>query len=116
MSRLSTIQKPKVITVTVATAGSRQRLLTDPQSPYRFQTTVYFEADDDNSGKVFIGDENVADATYSTGLAAGEGSQWIGDQLGGTGAFFQSQLDLYNIWVDASANSQLVHVTVAVDA
>lgn len=114
-------QKPKVQTVTLATAGTRQRLVdvanpAEGQFP-RYAVSVYFECPSSNgSGSIYIGDENVSSTVYSTKLKADQGSQWVGDQVLALGGPQKNKIDLYNMWLDASANGLKVLVTVSVDS
>ncbi len=106
------------ITVTLAAAGTRQRVVTDQNSLYRYVPWAYFEALTTNAGLIFIGDELVADDAYMAALN-GSGNDrslnWNPFQYSPSPrpqCRNQNMLDLYNVWVDGSDNSDIVFVTV----
>lgn len=109
-------QKPKTLFIEISVAGTRQRLV-PLSTPFadRFVTSVYFEAFYGNTGKVFIGDENVVDGIYVTALTAGQGSEWNGDQLLGAGSTMKNKIDLANVWVDASSTSDYLMASYSVE-
>jgi hypothetical protein len=109
-------QKPKVITVTVTTAGTEVRCITDPKSAYRYVPSAYFEALSTNTGNIFVGDSSVTSTNYSTLLEAKQGSLWNGDEVRELGGPMKNLIDLYHVWVDASVNGEKVLVTISEQA
>ena len=107
--------KPRILTVTVTTAGTRVRVVTDAQSPNRYVPWAYFEADAANTGAVYIGDVTVASSVYSAVLDATGSTaslNWALPQYPQDAD--SSRLDLYETYVDAANNGDKVFVTVGV--
>lgn len=88
-------------TVTVASAGTRVQVTSEPIET----ACVWIEADTDNTGLTFVGDESV-DSTNGSQLNAEEGLEWDGKLLRGDGTKFL----LSDIWVDAATNGNKVRV------
>lgn len=108
-------QVPRVITVTVTTAGTQVRVITDQADPQRYVPWAYFEASKDNAGLAFIGDANVAATNYSacldaTGATTPAGINWSLAQMPRDADL--NLFDLYNTWVDAATSGDKVFVTV----
>lgn len=105
--------------VTITAAATRQRVLTNDSSVYRFVPWAYFEAKTTNSGLVFLGAEDVAAALYSVALL-GSGNDrsfnWNPFQYPpsprASGSRNQNMLDLYNVWCDTATNGNILMVTV----
>jgi hypothetical protein len=82
--------------VTVGTAGTRQRVTTTP-TPVR---GIRFESDDGNTGAIFIGDSTVSATAYGLRLAsAGNNSDWI--KFDG-----QTPGELADFYVDVATNGE----------
>lgn len=111
--------KPKVLTVTVSSAGTAQRVGNIEHKPsegkIRFVKSAYFEADKDNAGKCFVGDADVDATAYAASLDAEDGITFATDWHEAPGAVKPQKLDLYNTWVDAASSNDQVHVTVFID-
>lgn len=83
--------------VTVANAGTRVQL----SSTVVRVSGVYIEADEDNTGVIFIGTSAVSGDSYISALNAGEGFSWT-QQAGGPAVVPTS------IYIDSDANTQSV--------
>ncbi len=83
--------------VTVTTAGTRVQL----SSTLTRARGIYIEADEDNTGVIFIGGSTVSGDSYIAALNAGEGFTWTADQGG-------PALDPSSIYIDSDANTQSV--------
>lgn len=98
-------------TITVASAGTRQRLITDPQDANRYVQSVMVEADKTSGTVIYVGDESVSATVYASRLSAGDSLTIEAPLVNAPGAKKQAQLDLYNIWVDAGSNGHKVHIS-----
>ena len=111
-------QALKILSVTVSSAGTAQRVVSDATSVYRYVPWVYFEASADNGGLIYVGDADVASDNYTTVLDAAQSSKGINfsafqyDQSPSAGVQNEDLWDLYNMWVDTSNNGDVVFVTV----
>jgi len=95
--------KPVTLTkVNVATAGTEVALA----STDIYASTIIFQADEANAGRVFIGDSNVS-ATRGLSLDAGEMLVVSADASGRNGEEF----NLRDWYVDAAQNNEDVQVT-----
>lgn len=83
--------------VTVTTAGTRVQL----SSTVTRVSGIYIEADEDNTGVIFIGTSAVTGDSYIAALNAGEGFSWT-QQAGGPAVVPTS------IYIDSDANTQSV--------
>ncbi len=106
--------RKKIIVVTVATAGTRQRIITDAKSPYRFPKSAYYKAKETNVGDLYLGDETVSSSIYTDILhSADKGSLTEdGDTLYSSGG--RDEIDLYHAWVDASSSGDVLLVTIQI--
>lgn len=113
---MATGQIPIVLTVTVASAGTAQRIVTDPDSPYRLMVSGYMCPDFANgSDAVYIGDSTVADTgPYTDRLVGNEAGRltYEGDFVASARENRFNYLDLYNMWVDADSNGNKLYVTI----
>lgn len=107
-------QKLKVFTVTVTTAGTRQRVVTDAASIYRRVRNALFTAAHGNGGDIYIGDSAVASTIYAMRLEAGQSVSAGGDGVSKHPGDENNFIDLYNTYVDTSNNGDKVHVSVSV--
>lgn len=105
-------QKPKNFAVTVTTAGTRQRIVTDPASVYRYVRSAGFIAPSTNSGNIFVGDASVSSTLYSARITAGTRIDCEGDPIADKPGGELNQIDLYNTWVDSSVNGDVVNVAI----
>jgi hypothetical protein len=96
--------KPETVTITVTTAGTPVQVF----STVIYSPFVYFEADDGNTGVIFVGDSSVSGSTYTSRLAAKEGVSIGADRFGKSS---NENIDLSTFWVDASVDAQVVQVT-----
>lgn len=113
MSR--TGQVPHVIAVTVASAGTAQRIVTDPDDIHRFMYSGYMcPAFYNGSSAVYVGDANVSNALYTDRLVGNEAGRltFKGDAVASARENAFNYLDLYNTWVDADANGDELFVTI----
>lgn len=107
--------KLKILTVTIATAGTRQRVVTSPFNKIdRYPKSAHFRQRITNSGNIYIGDETVSSTVYSDVLQPTDGGSldFDGDTNYSSGA--QDEIDLYNTWVDAGTNGDKVFVSILV--
>lgn len=107
-------QKPKVLGVTVVTAGVPVRVVSDAESPYRYVRSAFFRPADSNVGAVYVGDAGVSSSLYTDALVGSEKdcSTWEGDWVSQDSGNRFNYIDLYNVWVDAGTSGSSVFVTV----
>ena len=87
--------------ITIATAGTRQQLaMKTAGSRVVDAQAIRLEADDGNSGAVFVGDLLVSATRYTTKLAAGDSFTIEG-----------SAVDITTIWVDTDIDASVVQVS-----
>lgn len=106
--------RKKILVVTVASAGTRQRIVTDPKSPYRFPKSAYYKGKETNAGNLFLGDDTVSSSVYTDVLhAADKGSLTEdGDTLYSSGG--RDEIDLYKAYVDAASSGDVLFVTIQI--
>lgn len=104
-------QKCKTFTVTVTTAGTRQRCVAI-DSVYRYVKSASFIADHSNTGAIYLGDSAVASSIYAMRLDKDQSAEYTGDQKNPHPGDDNNLVDLYNTWVDSSVSGEKVHVTV----
>lgn len=104
-------QKCKVFTITVTTAGTRQRCVV-VDSVYRFVKSASFIAHHNNTGAIYLGDSTVASSIYAMRLDADQQAEHTGDRINQHPSDDNNLVDLYNTWVDAAVNGEKVHVSV----
>ena len=95
---------------TVTTAGTRVAL----SATALYVGAVYIEAEEGNSGKIYVGDATVSSSKYASVLAAGESFQIASEGVIGTGceqSYYHDAINLAEIYIDASANNQSVQVS-----
>jgi hypothetical protein len=107
-------QAPDVITVTIAAAGTAQRVVTSPTAANRFVKSANFVALHDNTGAMYIGPSGVSDTSYSTRLEAKEENCLVGDEIFPHPGNDNNLIDLYNTWVDADDSGDSVNVGISV--
>lgn len=102
----------KIITVTIASAGTRQRCVTDALSHDRYPGWAHFKAREINSGDCYLGDSTVSSTVYSEVLHAADhgGVDWEGGTERASGA--RDQVDLYETWIDAASSGDKVFITI----
>ncbi len=111
-------QTLSVITVTVATHGTQQRVVTDINSPHRYVASVYFEALNTNDGLIYIGDADVSATNYAAvlnGSGVDRGLNWTAINYPPSPTKLitnENLIDLYNTWVDCSDDGDVVFVTI----
>jgi len=88
---------------TVSSAGTRVQLSTS--SAHQNLHNVHITADEDNAGKVYVGDSTVASDLYVEVLLAGDSID-IPTPVGGGAAL--GNLDATTIWLDSDIASQSV--------
>ena len=102
---------PKLVTVTVTTAGTRVQVTSDTSIR---PSAVYFEALSSNTGQIYIGDVTVSSTVYMARLtipSTASAPSWqivspsSDHRSGGTG------IQLSNLYVDSSVNGEKVQVT-----
>lgn len=89
--------------VTVTTAGTRVRI-TASDIPV---ASVYIEALDGNSGKMYVGDLTVSSTKYTSSLTAGNGVTVQGPNVRG----IEEEFYLSDFYIDASVNGEKVLVS-----
>ncbi len=106
--------RKKILVVTVATAGVRQRIVTDRNSPYRFPKSAYYKAKETNAGDLYIGDDQVSSSVYTDILHASDKGALTedGDTLYSSGG--RDEIDLYHAWVDAASSGDVLLVTIQI--
>jgi hypothetical protein len=107
-------QAPYTIEVEIAAAGTAQRVVTSPSSIYRYVKSASFCPKDDNAGFIFVGDADVSSSFYASFLDASKGDQLdiIGDTVFDTKGNHLNYIDLYETWVDAETNGDVVFVSI----
>jgi hypothetical protein len=83
--------------VTVTGAGTRVQLTTTVTRA----NGIYIEADEDNSGTIYIGTSTVGSDSYVSRLSASQGWSWSTEQGG-------SLINPSSIYIDASTNTQSI--------
>lgn len=86
--------------ITIATATTRQQILAKAAGSRVNAQAVRLEADDGNSGAIFVGDLLVSAARYTTKLAAGDSFTIEG-----------SAVDLTTIYVDTDVSGSIVQIS-----
>lgn len=97
---------PTIVNKTVATAGTRVQLFT----AVTYAQSAYFEGLDANSGSIYLGNSTVSSTAYMRKIGATGGfslSAIPGSQSGVGGGM----LDLSTLWIDATANSQVLLIS-----
>ena len=88
--------------VTVTTAGTRVQLTTT--TGHDFARTVYIEADEDNTGVLYVGDAGVSSTEYASSLTAGQG---ISISVNPPDTF-----DATDIWLDVSVSGEIASYSI----
>lgn len=104
-------QIPKVLSVTVSTAGTRVRVITDSADPHRYMRSGYFAPYASNTGNVYVGDAAVSSSLYTDALAVADRITFEGDAVSANPSDRLNYLDLYNVWVDADTSGNILFVT-----
>ena len=99
---------PKLLTKTVATAGTRVEVTT---STTILPTSIYFEALATNTGYIYIGDSTVSSTVYFARLSPGQGFTFSSDGVGGSGRVGSIGFQLSAFYVDSSVSGEKVQVT-----
>lgn len=90
-------------TKAVASAGSAEQISTSAIAV----TSIYIEADKDNTGNIYVGDSNVSSARYTAKLAAGEGVTLKADQIPRQ----DDELILSDYYIDADVNAESAQIS-----
>lgn len=88
--------------ITITTAGTRVQV----SATQLLATSVIFQSDPLNTGKVYIGDSAVT-SVNGLALAAGESCSITPEAVRGN----FTDIDLSDIWVDSSVNANVVRVS-----
>lgn len=109
-------QSPRVFTVTIASAGTPQRVITNPLDPYATVKSAAFSPPADNTGNIYVGGDNVSDSVFALLLSGSEGDtgSLVGDTVFDSRGNHLNYIDLYNTWVDADSSSDSVNVAVLI--
>jgi hypothetical protein len=103
---------PVNTTITVTTAGTRVRLTSDTNIK---PSAVYFEADDGNTGYIFVGTVAVASTIYMAKLgvvsSVGQGFSLTAPGAGGGFKAGGQGIQLSDLYVDSTVNGEKVQVT-----
>lgn len=93
-------QKSKILTpITIASAGTRQQITASDIAAY----SIIFQADDLNTGKVYVGDSTVTSANgieLAPGETYGIDAAEIGDR----------EIILSDFWVDTQTNGNVIKI------
>ena len=87
--------------ITVATAGTRLQI----SSSNIMVNAVFVQAHEDNSGNIYVGDENVS-ANQGTSVGPGQPLQYSGDPT----YPLLSEFLLSDVWVDAATDGDKVRI------
>jgi hypothetical protein len=82
--------------VTITTAGTRVQLTSSVS--HRYCRSIYIEADDGNTGNIFVGDVTVSSTRYAATLAAEQGFSITVEG---------EYLDARTIYLDAATNGDI---------
>lgn len=104
-------QKTKLLSVTIATAGTRQRVVAI-DSQYRYVKTATFIAPHSNTGNIFLGDATVSSTLYAARLTVDQETVYSADEMSIHPGAEENTLDLYNTWADASVSGESVLIAV----
>ena len=88
--------------VTVATAGTSVQLTTT--TGHDVARMVYIEADEDNTGNLYVGDAGVSSTEYAASLTAGQG---ISISMTPPDTF-----DATDIWLDVSVSGEIASYSI----
>jgi hypothetical protein len=93
-------QKSIILTpITIAAAGTRQRLTSTSTGIY----AIIFQADDLNTGKIYVGDSSVSS---SNGVSLAAGDVYVIE----ASDFGDKELDLSDYYVDTATNGNVVKI------
>jgi hypothetical protein len=88
--------------VTVTTAGTRVQLTST--TGHDFARMLYIEADEDNTGVLYVGDVGVSSTEYAAALAAGEGFSVTMSP--------PDTFDATDIYLDVSVNGEIASYSI----
>lgn len=107
-------QKLSPFTVTVTTAGTRQRVITSATDALRFVKSATFTAFHTNTGDIYVGNSSVSSSLYTDRLEAKQQGVLEGDEINREPGHDNNLVDLYETYVDSSVNGEKVNVSVQV--
>ncbi len=107
-------QAPLTVNTITITAGTAQRLIDDPNSPYAFAKSVIVCPLPDNTGTLFVGDEDVSDSVFAAYCSGTAGTAVVldGDPVFDSKGNHNNYINLYETWIDGSDNGDVANISI----